>query len=133
MAPPLSLIPRTLAAFFATATLTYAIVYFRQPIQSLEVFDFDHPPHSSDTQIINVLTSLLGAKVCFISAAMYAAAAFGSMRVLGWTMIGASAVAGMDGVIVGEYVGRGEWNHWGYGGVEFGLGFLCVLGVFGRG
>lgn len=51
-------------------------------------------------------------------------------------MLLASGMAGMDGLVVGKYVGHGEWNHWGYGSALAvqGLVMLGLLdGLFGSG
>jgi hypothetical protein len=55
----------------------------------------------------------------------------GSREALGWVMVAGGAVAGVDGWVCLHYVGRGEWNHWGYGSAMLVLGGL-LLGIADR-
>ena len=52
-------------------------------------------------------------------------------QLLGYTMVGSAIVAFFDGLGCKVHARQGEWDHWGYGGVVFGLG-VVLLGVFDR-
>lgn len=55
-----------------------------------------------------------------------AAALFGSRKTLGCVLLAGAGVAVVDGVVVRDEVGRGEWNHWGYAPVVGLVGVLLV-------
>jgi hypothetical protein len=75
-----------------------------------------------------VILAVYAVRDIFMGAAMYAAAAFGDRKVLGWITVAAGLVAGADGAICKFMVGAGEWNHWGYGGMVVVLGGVLALG-----
>lgn len=65
-----------------------------------------------------------------MSAAIFVTAFYGHRKALGWIMVAVGAVAGVDGYVVRDVVGRGEWTHWGYAPGVITLGAL-LLGVLG--
>lgn len=74
------------------------------------------------------LIILYAVRDVFMAIAIYAAHYFGNRKTLGWILIAASGVAFVDGVVVKEQIGRGEWNHWGYAPMVGVVGCL-LLGV----
>lgn len=65
-----------------------------------------------------------------MSVALFGTAWYGHRKALGWILVTLGAVAFVDGWVVKDLVGRGEWNHWGYAPLVSTLGAL-LLGVLG--
>lgn len=103
----------------------------------MEMFPLPYPSSSAtSTELIDALMVVYGARDVFMGLAIYAAAAFGGSggrKGLGWVLLAAGGVAGVDGWVVrGWEAGRGaaggEWNHWGYAPFVGGLGMWLAMG-----
>lgn len=122
---------RVVVVILATIIGSYAYRYIANPLSAVEIFEFERSPSAAERDIFDTLMRLLGAKVCFMSFALYAAALFASSKLLGSLLLALSCTAFMDGYIVLKLVGHGEWNHWGYARYVFVVGLL-LLGVLDR-
>ena len=100
------------------------------PVQAMSFFEI-YPSSTSnlvDQQILDVLSIVYGIRDVFMGVAIFAAAAYGDRRALGWIVVAAGGAAAVDGWACQVKVGKGEWNHWGYAPVLVVLGGL-LLGV----
>lgn len=95
---------------------------FRPRSGYLLIGELPLPTTASDQATIDSLMVLYGAKDLFMAAALYVVGRTGDRRALGWMVIAGGAAALVDGWVVKERIGTGEWNHWGYGGFMVGLG-----------
>lgn len=118
---------------FATIFIAFGINPIARPAHALSFFDLAPPaPATHDRTVVDSLMIVYGARDIFMGLALYAVAVFGSRKALGWILVAAAGVAGVDGAVVrawGTGVG-GEWAHWGYApavGVV-GLGLVAGLG-----
>ncbi|KAK5102271.1 hypothetical protein LTR70_000057 [Exophiala xenobiotica] len=121
---------RLLSTIFATIFIGFGINAILQPASALSFFEWEYPTPDSSKRIIDGLLLLYGVRDIFMGLAIYVAAWYGDRRTLGGIVVCASVVAGADGWVcrVVNGVGGGEWGHWGYAPVVFGVGVLC-LGV----
>jgi hypothetical protein len=99
------------------------------PERGLSFFELNAAAAVSDQSLVDAMMLIYGAGDIFIGLAAYSAAYFGDRKSLGCIMIAASAVAFADGLACRLYVGKGEWNHWGYTPLVTGAGVM-LLGVF---
>lgn len=119
------------ATVFGTIFLGFGFNYIFNPRQAfVSSFDFPYPTAVSEQKIIDSFCVLYGAKDLFMATAIYAAAWLGTRKSLGVILIAASACAGIDGLVVNQAVGHGEWNHWGYGSMIGALGAVS-MGLLG--
>lgn len=72
---------------------------------------------------------LYGAKEVVQAFAVFLVGAYGSRRALGWLVLASCAGAFVDGWVVKQLSGGGEWNHWGYGSMFSVVGAL-LTGIF---
>lgn len=119
---------RIAASSVATIFVGFGINAFLRPQHALSFFELV-PTTPIDTALLDSLMVVYAARDVFMGAAIYAAAAFGDRRALGWIMVAAGAVAGVDGVV--SIPGGGEWNHWGYAPMLVALGGV-LLGALDR-
>lgn len=78
--------------------------------------------------MLTVVVIAFGAKLIGAAMAVYANIMFGTRKSLGLVLIAGGCVAGVDGWICKSYMGKGEWNHWGYGSMMVMVGSV-LLGV----
>lgn len=106
---------RLLSALFGTIFIGFGINAILRPTHALTFFEFSVPATTSvaERSIIDSLMVIYGARDIFMGLAIYAAAYLGTRKSLGWTLIAASGVAGVDGLVCWGH-GAGEWGHWGY-------------------
>lgn len=117
-----------LAATFGTIFLGMGANALLNPRTALgTMFAFSPPSDASDALMVDSLLMLFGIKDIFMGAVIYAAAFLGNRRTLGAILMAAGLAAGADGLIVKDFSGTGEFNHWGYGGVVFGLGAYTLF------
>lgn len=95
------------------------------------MFELQDLASTADPLLISALMTAFGAKLIGASAAIFATAYYGNRKALGCIVIAGGLVAGADGWVCKSWVGRGEWNHWGYGSAMLVLGSL-LLGVADR-
>lgn len=119
---------RVISGVLSVLPLGFGINALLRPANALAFFEFDRPVSAIDQKLVDNLLLLYGARDVFMAAAMFATAYYGHRKALGWILISLSGVAGMDGIIVRDQIGRGEWTHWGYAPVLATLGAV-LLGV----
>lgn len=73
---------------------------------------------------------LFGVKDVFMGVAIWSATLAGTRRSAGLILLAAGAAAGVDGWVVKQEAGTGEWGHWGYGSVMGVLGAV-MAGLLG--
>ena len=127
------------ASFYATIFIGFGILAFVNPAKALSFFELPYPqiPPKSATKVgsaeakktVDCLSVVYGVRDIYMGAAMYAAALYGTRQALGWIVVAAGGVAGVDGVVCKFMVGKGEMNHWGYAPVMIVLGGV-LLGAF---
>lgn len=117
---------RLIATALATPFIGFGINAIFNPDGTLAIFELPSPP--ADRVLVDSLMAVYGIRNIFIGFAIYAASFLGTSRSLGWTLIGASAVAVGDGAICWTH-GHGQWGHWQYAPVFALLGSV-ILGVF---
>ncbi|KAE8448452.1 hypothetical protein EG329_009517 [Mollisiaceae sp. DMI_Dod_QoI] len=120
-----------LATAFGAMSLGFGINSILNPMSELSFFELQDLAATADPILIEALMVAFGAKLIGAALAVFATAYYGSRKALGWILIAGGGVAGVDGWICLSYVGKGEWNHWGYGGMMVVLGTL-LLGVADR-
>lgn len=84
------------------------------------------PSSAADYKIVDSLMILYGAKELVQAFAIYLVGFFGSRKALGWLVIASCAGAFVDGWVVKELSGGGEWNHWGYASLFSIVGVLLT-------
>lgn len=119
---------RVATAVIATLFIGFGVNVFLNPASAVSFFELDYPTVSTHRQLIDVILAVYAVRDIFMGVAMYAAAAFGNRKVLGWITVAAGAVAGADGAICKFMVGKGEMNHWGYGMMVVVIGAVLALG-----
>jgi hypothetical protein len=117
-----------LATAFGTMSLGFGINAILNPMSEISFFELQDLAATADPILIEVLMVAFGAKLIGAALAGGATALYGSRKALGCVLIAGGGVAGVDGWVCLNYVGKGEWNHWGYGSVMVMLG-LVLLGV----
>ena len=122
--------PRVAATFFGTVFIGFGINAMYNPQSALSFFELEYPSvPPSHKQLVDALLAVYGIRDIFMGLAIYAAAALGEARVLGWIVLAAAAVAAGDGAVCKWMVGNGEWSHWGYAPVIAMLGIVLVSGM----
>jgi len=84
------------------------------------------PSSTNDTRIVNSLMILYGAKELVQALGVFLVGSYGSKRALGWMVLASCAGAFVDGWVVKDLSGGGEWNHWGYGSLFSIVGVLLT-------
>jgi hypothetical protein len=102
-----------------------------RPQTALKLLEFPTPAASSDQKLVNNLMRIYGARNIAMGLSTAITAYLGHTTALGCIFFGNSIVAVVDGFVSRDQIGRGEWNHWGFLSISFGLG-SALLGVFDR-
>ena len=131
---PLSHSPalRIAASVFATIFIGFGINAILNPESALSFFELAYPggPLQQDQKlVVDALSIIYGVRDIFMGMAIYTAAYFGTRPTLGWILVAAGSVAGVDGWVCKSLVGQGEMNHWGYGPIVGLLGLVFVAGL----
>ncbi|KAK2753457.1 hypothetical protein FQN54_007847 [Arachnomyces sp. PD_36] len=121
---------RIIGGIIAFIPLGFGINALLRPRNAFEFFEFEVPATPNEQRLVDNLMLFYGARDAFMAAALFVTAYYGNRKALGWLLIAAGAVAGVDGYAVNNQIGTGEWNHWGYAPVITTLGAL-LLGVLG--
>lgn len=116
---------RLLSTLFGTIFIGFGINAILRPAHALTFFELAPPSSLADRALVDSLMIVYGARDVFMGLAIYAAAYFGTRKSLGLTLIAASAVAFVDGMVCYGH-GKGEWNHWGYAPVITVVGGLLL-------
>lgn len=114
---------------FATIFTGFGINAIARPANALTFFEFSPPVTTADREMVDSLMVVYGARDIFMGLAIYASALSGTRKSLGWTLVAASGVAFVDGIVCYTH-GKGQWNHWGYAPVITAVGCM-LLGLFG--
>ena len=113
---------------FATIFTGFGVNAILRPTHALTFFEFAPPASPAEAKMVESLMAVYGARDIFMGLAIYAAALFGTSKSLGLTLIAASGVAVVDGVVCFTH-GQGQWNHWGYAPMITAVGVM-LLGMF---
>ena len=123
---------RIAASVFATIFIGFGINAILNPVSALSFFELAYPSgalQGDQRLVVDALSIVYGVRDIFMGVAIYAAAYFGTRPTLGWILVAAGSVAGVDGYVCKFIVGQGEMNHWGYGPGVAVLGLVFVAGV----
>ncbi|WVN90648.1 uncharacterized protein L203_105890 [Cryptococcus depauperatus CBS 7841] len=115
---------------FGTIFIGFGINAILRPENALSFFELDYPTTRTEKSIIDSLMIVYGARDVFMGLTLYITAAYNNSRSLGWTLLAASGVAYVDGMVCWAN-GHGEWNHWGYAPMITVVGAL-LLGICDR-
>ena len=122
---------RYLSTLASLLFLAVGTTYILSPRTGYALYGFSTAPTTpADWAVLERVMVLYGAKDVFVGVAIAATAWCGTRKSAGVVLVAAGLCAGVDGWVVKSEAGRGEWNHWGYGGVVGVLGCL-VGGVVG--
>lgn len=113
MAPSQSGVARLAAHAFAAIFIGFGVNAILRPSHALTFFEFAPPAQPADAKMVDSLMAVYGARDIFMGLAIHASAFCGTKASLGWTLIAASGVAVVDGIVCFTH-GQGQWNHWGY-------------------
>jgi len=113
---------------FATIFTGFGVNAILRPTHALTFFEFAPPASLAEAKMVDSLMAVYGVRDIFMGIAIYSAALFGTTKSLGWTLIAASGVAIVDGIVCYSH-GKGEWNHWGYAPMITAVG-VVLLGLF---
>ncbi|KAJ4985936.1 alpha beta hydrolase fold-3 domain protein [Stagonosporopsis vannaccii] len=120
-----------LSTLFGAIFLFFGGTYMLSPRTGYSLYGFSTwPSNAVDWAVMERVMVLYGAKDLFIGAAILSSTWAGTRRSAGLVTLAAAACAGVDGWVVKQEAGTGEWNHWGYGGV-MGLVGLVMAGLLG--
>ena len=119
---------RLAAHAFATIFTAFGVNAILRPAHALTFFELPRPSSPADARVVDSLMAVYGARDIFMGLAIYSAAFFGTNKSLGLTLIAASGVAVVDGVVCFAH-GQGQWNHWGYAPMITAVGVM-LLGLF---
>jgi len=117
------------ASFFATVFIGFGINAILRPANALTFFELKQPTLAAEKNLVAALMVVYGARDIFMGIAIHSAAYSGSRKSMGWTLLAASAVAFVDGLVCWYYVGAGQWNHWGYAPIIMIVGCISI-GLF---
>ncbi|KAK4634483.1 hypothetical protein CLAFUW4_01051 [Fulvia fulva] len=131
---PLSSTPvlRIAASVLGTIFIAFGANAILNPASALSFFELAYPDGvlQKDAKLaVDALSIVYGVRDVLMGIAIYAAAYFGTRPALGWILIAAGGVAGVDGYVCKSLVGSGEMNHWGYGPIVAVLGLVSVAGL----
>jgi hypothetical protein len=142
---PLSSSPKLIYAALTIGTifLFFGINAILRPSTAITFFA-NFPPTSTTTSAstsertkVHTLLTAEGIRNIYNSLTIYLIAfsplipSSSRPRLMGYLLVGSAIVAFFDGLGCKVHAGKGEWDHWGYGTVVFGLG-LTLLGLFDR-
>lgn len=117
-----------IAAVFGTIPSAFGINSVLRPDHALSFFHFEDLRTPGDEQLVKYLMIVYGVRDVFMGLALWLTLYFGTRKALGAVMIGTGLVAIADGVVCKMH-GTGEWDHWGYSPVLFGIGLLLMGAV----
>lgn len=128
---PLSQSPilRPLCAGLGLFALGFGLNAVLNPAGSLSLFNLSYPDHPASIPVINALMQVYGIRDAFMGFTTIMTAYYGHRKVMGWTFIGVSTVATVDGFICRNAGVGGEWNHWSFTLLGSAVG-MVLLGVF---
>jgi hypothetical protein len=93
-----------------------------RPASALAIFNFPEPPQPEGRKLARSLMQLYGARNLSMGLATVAVWSAGAdPRSLGWMVLANVPVALMDGLVSRWQIGGGEWGHWFFVLVSFGL------------
>ncbi|TVY84212.1 hypothetical protein LSUE1_G001106 [Lachnellula suecica] len=118
----------TATSIFGTIFIAGGLNAIFRPGPALEFFDLNAAAAVSDQSLVDTLMLVYGVRDIFIGPAMYSAAYSGDRKHWGLIVLAGGGVAFVDGLACWLYVGKGEWNHWGYPPLVAGVGAV-LLGV----
>lgn len=126
--PPSSL-PLHISTLFGLPFLFFGLNAFLSPSSALSFFSLPYPSSSSasasaERLTLDALLRVYAIRDVFMGVAIVAAGRYRASKALGWIMVAAGAVAGVDGWACWMAGTGAEWNHWGYGPL------LAVLGAW---
>jgi hypothetical protein len=102
-----------------------------RPQTALEILQFPAPIGPADQKLVDNMMRVYGARNISMGLAQGITAYFGHAKAVAWILIANSITAIVDGFVSKDQIGGGEWNHWGFLSVSFGLASL-LLGAFDR-
>jgi hypothetical protein len=120
---------RFIAYAFAVVFTGFGLNVILNPVSALSFFELAYPILPAERKVIDPLLVVYGARDVFMGFALFATAYFGSPKATGWIYIAAGLIAVVDGVVCKTMVGAGEWNHWGYAPLLFGVGLVGAAGL----
>ena len=120
---------RIASTVFGTTFIGFGLNAILRPENALSFFELDYPTTVAEQSLVDKLLIVYGARDVFMGLVIYITAYYGSRQPLGWTLLAASGVAYVDGVVCWVN-GHGEWNHWGYAPMLSVVGLL-LLGSLG--
>lgn len=120
-----------LSTLFGAIFLFFGATYILWPRTGYSLYGFrTSPTNPLDWAVMERVMVLYGAKDLFIGATILSTTWVGTRRSAGLVLVAAAGCAGVDGWVVKQEAGTGEWNHWGYGSVMGGVG-LVLAGLLG--
>ncbi|KAF2826112.1 hypothetical protein CC86DRAFT_350551 [Ophiobolus disseminans] len=120
-----------ISSLFGCIFLFFGVTYISNPVQGFSFLGFTSTPTTPyDWDLMQRVMVLYGAKDLFMAAAILSSTWFGTRKSAGMVLVAGGLCAGVDGWVVGDQAGTGEWGHWGYGMVMVGVG-AGMMGVLG--
>jgi len=118
----------TIANVFGFTFVGFGLNAILRPIPALAMFgELEYKPASPlDKKVIDTLMLVYGVRDIYMGVAMFAAAYYNHVQMLGWIMIAGSAVAFADGAICQRVIGHGQGSHWGYAPMLTAVGAVCL-------
>ncbi|KAK3322952.1 hypothetical protein B0H66DRAFT_217463 [Apodospora peruviana] len=112
MAPQLGPL-QLLSHAFATLFIGFGFNAIFNPTHALTFFEFSPPTDPATARMVDSLLAVYGVRDIFMGVAIFSAAFFGTKQSQGWTLLAASGVAIVDGIVCWTH-GQGQWGHWSY-------------------
>lgn len=103
-----------IALFTSLFPLCLGINALIQPRSALSVLEFAPPSSDADKKLVDNLLRLYGVRDVFLGLSIITVTFLGHKKATGWLLLWGSGVVTMDGVVAGDQIGRGEWNHWSF-------------------
>ena len=125
MSSPISLV--TLGGLTGAIPIGFGINLLLRPAHGLSFFEIPFPSSTSaDFVTVAALTQAYAVRDIFMGVAIFAAAAHGARRSLGWILLATAAVGVADGVVCLNFGTGAEMNHFSYAPIIalLGLGLL---------
>ncbi|KAM0715038.1 hypothetical protein Q7P37_009503 [Cladosporium fusiforme] len=129
LSPTSQVLPNTAAIIGLVPTLLGINFIFR-PRSALDLLLFPTPKDPEAQKLVDNLLRIYGARDIAIGLPTLIAWYFGHRKILGWLMIVGIITTGVDGWVSRLQIGGGEWRHWAFAPLGFGLGG-GMLGWFG--
>ncbi|EME44423.1 hypothetical protein DOTSEDRAFT_152278 [Dothistroma septosporum NZE10] len=102
--------------------LSVGILGLANPASGWSIFSFPKPATTEAQQVGNTFFLFWASRDLFMGIITGLVWYRGDREVLGDTLLAASMVAGVDGVISKKQKGSGEWTHWAFVPVLVGVG-----------